>query len=215
MPFSAVRRHRLGLLLGVFLCGAILAIVAISSVDEAHRAPSKPGVMGVHSGVDPDNPLPGGNTAETTFAQAERSAPFEVLWPSTKQASSDTLTDVWSRTDWEPGVAMRYASGVEVIELVADPLSYPTDEFFAKLGDGLPGAHVSMINDAPSLVIESVPDQDNPPAVETILQGIHVTVYGLEGQTIDDVIAVAESLPATGPGKPGTSSDSPPNSDSE
>jgi hypothetical protein len=132
---------------------------------------------------------------------ATEELPFSAVLPNGDSTSGEVQA-VWMRTDDNPGLAVRYDSGVTILERVAEDTDFPTDSYYEQLAEGVPGASVTTVNDAPAMVIEGTKELGNPPSVDVILQGIHISIIGNVGQPSGELIALANTFEADGAGKP-------------
>jgi hypothetical protein len=191
------------------ILGLAVALKVLGPPNHAPQPPSAQPPAVLLNSVDPTNAPIGSDAETTTLSRAEGAAPFTVLEPSTKLASDQTVTQVWARYDTDPAVGIQYQSGIDVLESPAPSTDYPTGSFYKELSVDLPGASVTTLNDAPAMVIETVDSQNNPASVDVILGGVRVSVLGLNGQSVNDLTTLVQSLPATGPGQPTSSNSSP------
>ncbi len=106
------------------------------------------------------------------------------------------------RRDDNPGMAVRYESGVTILERVAEDIDFPTDDYYKQLVVGVPGGSVTTINRAPAMVIQSTEQLGNPSSVDVILQGVHISIIGNVGQDSEELIELASTFGASGAGKP-------------
>jgi hypothetical protein len=132
---------------------------------------------------------------------ATQELPFSVILPN-GDSTSGGVQAVWMRTDDNPGLAVRYDSGVTILERIAEDIDFPTDSYYKHLAEGVPGASVTTVNDAPAMVIEGTEELGTPPSVDVILQGVHISIIGNVGQPSGELIALASTFEADGAGNP-------------
>jgi hypothetical protein len=132
--------------------------------------------------------------------------PFKIVLPA-DTGPSTTVTSSWIRVNPAPAVAVELQSGVRIMERPAEAIDRPTDQFYTELGADLTGATVQQINGAAALVIQSTPDLGNSSSVDIILQGVHLSIIGSPGQDVSELVSLAQSIPAAGPGQSSSPTD--------
>lgn len=186
-------------LLGVvaFLLGGAIALIAFT--DFGRGAPPRQ----QHANLTDMRANPIGPGAQMTSGLPSDTSvfPFAPLLPTSDDGSTDVKT-AWARVDVEPALAVELQSGVLIMERLAEAIDFPTDAYYKQLGEGVPGGSIDEINGAPALVIQSTTDLGNPSSVDTILQGVHISIVGAVGQDVSELVALARTIPATGAGGP-------------
>jgi hypothetical protein len=86
--------------------------------------------------------------------------------------------------------------------MVSEAIDFPTDTYYKELAQGVPGGYIDQINAASALVIQSQTELGNPSSVDVILEGVHISIIGAVGQDASELVTLARSIPATGPGVP-------------
>jgi hypothetical protein len=128
--------------------------------------------------------------------------PFSPILPGTDDSSNE-VTTAWARIDGDdPALAVKLQSGVFIMESPAESIDFPTDQYYKQLQDGLPGASVIQVNKASAMQIQSSETFGAPSSVDVILEGVHISIIGDVGQDVAQLVALADSLPATGSGAP-------------
>ncbi len=183
----SARRLRTIVSIGACVVGLVVAEQVIGGGGGSSQPSNVQSAPVALNPVDPASAPIGSDAETTTLSRAQDAAPFEVLDPSTKLASHETVNKIWGRYDTDPAVAIEYQSGIQILESPAPAIDFPTDYFYKQLSADLPGASVTLINDAPATVIQTVESQGNPASIDVILDGVRVTILGLKGQSVDDL----------------------------
>lgn len=193
---SLARRH-LGIV--AVVAGGLTALGVMQMALHADSTRTPPPLLG-ESVLDFES-QPLGPVGERVSDLSEtQDLPFSVILP--KEDSSGGVQAVWMRRDDNPGMAVRYESGVTILERVAEDIDFPTDDYYKQLVVGVPGGSVTTINRAPAMVIQSTEQLGNPSSVDVILQGVHISIIGNVGQDSEELIELASTFGASGAGKP-------------
>jgi hypothetical protein len=145
-----------------------------------------------------DSPIGPGATKAAGLSTHLNELPFPALLPTTNAEVKQS----WIRVNIEPALAVELSSGVMVKERVAEAIDFPTDTYYKELAQGVPGGYIDQINAASALVIQSQTELGNPSSVDVILEGVHISIIGAVGQDASELVTLARSIPATGPGVP-------------
>lgn len=199
MPRIRFRPHVVGLLLGggAFLVGGAVALVAVSGFGR-HAPPAQQQASVIDMKTNPIGP---GAQMTNGLPSEIGVLPFTALLPESDDGSTEIQTS-WIRVDVEPALAVQLASGVLIMERLAEVIDFPTDTYYLQLAEEVPGASIDQINGASALVIQSTADLGNPSSVDIILRGVHVSIIGAVGQDASELVALASAIPATGAGTP-------------
>jgi hypothetical protein len=141
----------------------------------------------------PETGTPCGGT-EITLAEARSAAPFEVVEPRTSIASADDLATVWQCSTVAGGYLLLYDSGVGVLESV-NTLNDPVSEWQG-LAEAYKEFSVGEINGIPASFAD--PAAGAVGGVDFVVGDVRYTVSGDGSIPLDDLVAVADSLPVAG-----------------
>jgi hypothetical protein len=170
--------------------GSLVAIGIFWVVEGASRGASQPSLLRASLRRFDSDPIGPGATETRDLTADIGKLPFTPILPK----SGGAIQKVWLRTDTEPGLAVRYESGVTILEGVAEPIDFPTGKYYSQLAEGLPGSSTTTVNEAPAVVIWSTEELGNPSSVDLILGGVHVSIIGDVGQDAQELVAMAKTF---------------------
>jgi hypothetical protein len=176
--------------------GAVIGVAALRT------APAKDSASAELSPIDfRENPIGPGAERMSGMPSNVTALPFDVLLPTSVNGSAN-IDISWVRVTPEPALAVQLTSGMLLTERLAEAIDFPTDRYYAQLGEGVLGASIQLVNDSPALVIQSSPELDNPSSVDIILRGVHISIIGNPGQDVAELVSLASEIPAQGAGSP-------------
>jgi hypothetical protein len=170
--------------------GSLVAVGIFWVAGGASRGASPPSPLQASLHRFDSHPMGPGATETRDLTADIAKLPFTPILPR----SGDAIQKVWLRTDIEPGLAVRYESGVTILESVAEPIDFPTDKYYSQLAEGLRGTSTTIIDGVPAMVIQSTKELGNPSSVDLILQGVQVSTIGNVGQDAQELVALAETF---------------------
>jgi hypothetical protein len=142
----------------------------------------------------PETGTPCGGT-ETTLEAARSAATYELVEPLAPTRSKGNLTSVWQCATVAGGYLLVYDSGIGVLESV-NTLKDPPAEWQG-LADSYKEFTVGEINGVPASFAD--PSVDGAiGGVDFVIGEVRYTVSGNGSLPLEDLIAIADSLPVDG-----------------
>lgn len=157
---------------------------------------ANPGIRGIEALFDSSQPLFVDTPEATSYSEAISKADFTVATPQTLPPGVQR-TEVWY-SDSSGEVAMRYGDTlvIEYVPWVAD--NSPAAEYANMVKQYGAGKATTVAGQPAWVVPAGSAGEDQPPVAEVhvAVNGVEVTLYGK--MSIDELVAVANSLSPTG-----------------